>query len=90
EEIENTINYYTKDAYAIEFTLTPISYAGEMSWIYNTLNVSNNCYTLLFCKNNVFVRLFVKINNIDKNELEKTIIKIAKRIESKIDYSINN
>lgn len=89
KEINNTINYYTKEAFSTSFVVTEIPFVGEKSWMPNDIKQENNYYTVMFLKSNVFIRLFIRFKDKNLNELEQITKKIAKKIEYKITPTLN-
>ncbi len=84
EDLENTITYYTKDAFVAQFKLATVPFIGEKSWSPYDNEIGEDCYTVMFCKSNVFVRLFLGIQDRKNDELAQTAFQISKKIETKI------
>jgi hypothetical protein len=80
--LENKINYYTKEAFASPFQCTEIPIVGDKSWIPEY--PSQNSYSIMYLKFNVFVRVFVGLNNENADEIKKMTENLALKIENKI------
>lgn len=90
EEMTNTINYYTKEAYAAVFIESDVPIAGEKSWVKKDEDILTETFSVMFVKHNVFIRLFVYQKDTDKDRLKQIIEELAKKIEDRIDsFAVN-
>lgn len=82
--MENTITYFTKEAYASIFICTETPVIGEKTWIPEY--PSQFSYSMMFLKINVFIRLYVRLKHKNPEEIKKMTEYLAKTIESKIIF----
>jgi len=83
-EMENTITYFTKEAFAAQFHNTEIPFAGEKSWMPKYVHPRQDTYSVMFLKFNVFVRMYVRLKDKSVDELHQMTENLAKIIENKI------
>jgi hypothetical protein len=83
-EIEKTITYFTKEAFASPFYKTESPFAGEKSWMPKYEQPMRDNFTVMFLKFNVFARVYVRLKDKSADELQQMAENLAKIIENKI------
>lgn len=83
-DMKRTIEYYTKEAFVSHFQNTEIPIVGDKSWIPESKNSGGNSFSIMFIKYNVFVRLYIRLMDMNKEEFEQVTETLAKTIEYKI------
>ena len=83
-KLDELISLFTTKYYSVPFTITDVAVAGEKSWIPLMKQQNANSSVLMFRFKNIFVKVFVSLEN--KNELivEDLIEEIGINIEDKI------
>lgn len=85
EGLLEVINYYTQQAFAGVFVLSGVPFAGEKSWVPLDVSPTDEYFTVMFCKHNLFIRLFVRISGENASESKQITEELAKRIVDGID-----
>ncbi len=82
--LNRLVTRYTREQFSMPFIATETAVVGEKNWIpkYEIPNSSSS--VLMFQLSNVFVRVYARLKNVNKSEIEDEIITICKNIENKI------
>lgn len=83
-EMEKTINLFTNQMFASQYDSTETPIIGEKSWIPKSTTSQMDSYSLMFKASNVFVRIYINLNNYSLDE----IIKISKLLARKVENNI--
>ena len=83
-EIDKTVETFTKKMYSLQFMRTDIPFAGDISWGANNLDNISDSYSVMYLKANVFVRIYVNLKDENINGLKATAKNLASNIENKI------
>jgi hypothetical protein len=81
---ENTIRHFTIEAYSVQFYNPVVPILGDKSWISTYQNPIQADCSLMFIKSNVFVRVFVSLENKNNDEIRQIAELLAQRIENNI------
>jgi hypothetical protein len=83
-EINKVIEIFTKKIYSIQFNQTEIPLVGDISWVADNFEDESDSYSIMYLKANVFVRIYVNMNNENKVNVKPFVNKLANKIETKI------
>jgi len=85
-QIDSTICYYTTQAFSVPYTISESPIIGDRSWMPDTINSGKDSFSLIFQKLNVVVRLYVRIQKADHDNLVNITKSIGDAIENKITF----
>lgn len=85
DEMLKTVNLFTANMYSAVFVESDVPFAGEKSWVSKNARPTDNSFAVMFCKHNVFIRLYISMNEKDASELKPITEELAKRIVDNID-----
>jgi len=90
-ELLKTVNQFTKETYQAVFILSAVPFAGEKSWVPMDAQPTDDSFSLMFYKHNVFIRLYVRISNKDAIESQHITEMLAKQLVNNIDsFAVNS
>lgn len=82
DELEKTIRYYTREAYAVQIDTTVTPLAGDISWV--PAGPNEHTFSCMFLKGNVFVRVYIYMEHAEKSDLLRYSNILVKKIEQRI------
>ena len=83
-EIDKTIETFTKKMYSIQFKQTKIPLAGDISCVANNFEHESDSNSIMFLMANVFVRIYVNLKEENVDELKVMVNNLTGNIETKI------
>lgn len=87
EILAETIDYYTKDAFATPFVSSADPNVGERRWTPKNVDESDRSYVVMFCRHNVFIRVFSGLPDGSLKESQDMTKALCEELDNRIKSS---